>query len=269
MIKYLFSDLDGTLMLEKDLSIPSTKIPQHNLAAIKKFTNNGNYFGIATGRPLGNVLKLIIENNLNDLCVCENGMIVSYNHELIIKGELHLQELKKIIAYAKEKKIEFLGFYGDNNIAFFNDNVVNESTQIRKKKYKNTYKYISTQKLDFTKIIHLTLLFSNWETKNKHINIMNKMLKHTKIIATMHDAADFVNINTSKLNAILKFKQLNNLKDDQIGYVGDGFNDLECLNYFKNSFVMKNSTPELLSNLKKEYTLVDDVAQAIKIFTGE
>lgn len=270
MSKYLFSDLDGTLMLEKDNTIPSTKIPTHNLEKIKEFTNKGNFFAIATGRPLANVKKLIAENQIADLCVCENGMIVSQDNKIVIEGQLNQEELKELLDYLKTNNLEFLGFYADEPVAFFNDNVILESTQVRMKKYSKMYNFIKTSEIDISKIIHLTILFTNSDSKQSHVDNLNLKLKHTKVIPTMHDAADFVNKTTSKLNAIKKFCEINNISHDEVGYVGDGFNDLECLNYFKNSFVMKNSTKELLSNLKnKDSILVEDVAEAIKIFIGE
>lgn len=266
-MKYLFSDLDGTLMLAKDGSVPGVIIPKHNLDAIRNWNYQGNKFGIATGRPHLAVDKINRENNIEDFSVCENGMILSVGEKIVIKGSLDLEDVKISLDHIMKDNIECLGFYGDENIAFYNENVNLESTKKRQNKYKDFYKFIKITEVDPSRVIHLTLLFTSSELKMEYVEKLSKHMKSSKIVPSMKDAADIVNDKVSKLSTILEFAKINNIDHNNIGYVGDGLNDLECLNYFKNSFVMKNSTPELLKQLRNNNAKkVIDVAEAINLF---
>lgn len=269
MKKYLFSDLDGTLMLEKDLTIPGIKIPKHNLEEILEFTKRGNEFIVATGRPHFSVIQLFEQNKISGYNICENGMIVAKNEEILFYENTNFFDYEIAIKYALLNNIQFIGFTKQNNQAFINNNYKQQQTQKRIKKYANIYKFKDISNVLFEDIIHLTFLFENQEQKNSTIKILNEKMLDSKIISTTTDAADVVNKDVNKLKAIKKFMETENILECQVGYVGDGLNDLECLNYFKNSYVMKNATVDLLNNITNDVIMVNSVKEAIKKFNGE
>lgn len=267
MKKYLFSDLDGTLMLNKDLSIPGLIVPSHNLEAIKEWTKCGHEFGIATGRPHFSVEQLNKSNDLSGICICENGMIIYEHDKEIFADKINHAELKMTLEYAVENKIEFIGFYRHSNQCFINFQVQGKATLKRLKKYEGIFDFSHYNATNLDNIVHLTLLFENQTQKEQIIKQLNHLLKKSKVVSTTHDGADFVNKTTNKLHAILKYAKIKDIDETQIGYVGDGLNDVECLNYFANSFVMENATEELLKELtNKNIKYVKDVKSAIKLF---
>lgn len=266
-MKYLFSDLDGTLMLDENMHSTGIDIPKHNMNAIKLFEEKNNIFAIATGRPYIATKHINEHNKLSDFSVCENGMIVSVDNEFIFEDSLDSKELEFIFNYCNNNDIEYLGFYKDENVCFFNDRCVLESTNIRINKYGGTYKILPTDQVDLNKVIHLTLLFSNQEKKQEIMDGIQPKLTNSRLVHTMNDAADFIKNETSKLNAIKKIMELKDIDFNDVGYVGDGLNDLECLNYFKHSYVMKNATDVLLNELdNNDATFVTSVSEAINIF---
>lgn len=66
----LMSDMDGTLLHS------SGKVSPENLVALKRFTEGGGHFAIATGRPMRDALDYVKEIDTNTACVFLNGAIL-------------------------------------------------------------------------------------------------------------------------------------------------------------------------------------------------
>lgn len=66
----IISDMDGTLLGSDG------KVPQRNIEAIKRFTDNGGRFGIATGRSRGLMREAVEGVVINAPCVLYNGGVL-------------------------------------------------------------------------------------------------------------------------------------------------------------------------------------------------
>lgn len=68
--KILLSDLDGTLLNS------NREVSSKNLDAIQHFITNGGRFGVATGRDIDNVLRLLAHVPINFYCIFSNGSVL-------------------------------------------------------------------------------------------------------------------------------------------------------------------------------------------------
>ena len=69
---YLFSDIDGTL------GRTETGIPKRNIDAIRRFTDKGGTFGVATGRYLSDLTEFVKDVPINGYSLINNGASI-YN----------------------------------------------------------------------------------------------------------------------------------------------------------------------------------------------
>ena len=95
----LISDLDGTLLNRE------RKVSQENKAALKRFTEGGGHFCVATGRTPANTVKFLQGIDINTACVFFNGaMLYDYKrHEAIREISLGGQEVRRAAACLAQK----------------------------------------------------------------------------------------------------------------------------------------------------------------------
>ncbi len=95
---YLFSDVDGTLMLSGGL------IPKENLAAIKRFTEKGGHFALATGRSLLPTRTLVDRVGANSPCILYNGgAVYDYERDRLIYNDSLSVKAKEAVRQVIQK----------------------------------------------------------------------------------------------------------------------------------------------------------------------
>ena len=113
-MKILFTDLDGTL-LTADKRISDT-----DLASIRKMTDAGHRFVIASGRPLLSVLKLVKEYDLiapNFYVSCFNGSMIydCYRQEMIREITVSYEDAAYIFDKARKEGLH-VHTYSDTHV---------------------------------------------------------------------------------------------------------------------------------------------------------
>lgn len=94
---WIFSDVDGTLV-----EAPAA-IPENNITALKRFTELGGHFAIATGRSEESALSYVQQLPVNAPCIIYNGSVI---YDFAKKKMLYAQYLppmwKRYVALIKE-----------------------------------------------------------------------------------------------------------------------------------------------------------------------
>jgi len=98
--KYIFLDLDGTIIDHK-----SNSIPQSAKVAIKKLQENGHEVIISTGRPPSLFYDIDKELNINSY-VASNGRIVVYKDKMILNKFIDKEIVQKMVNVSVENKID-------------------------------------------------------------------------------------------------------------------------------------------------------------------
>lgn len=110
--KVLFTDLDGTLLTkEKNIS-------EEDLASIRKITEKGHSFVVATGRPLYSAYKLCEEFGFvapGFYIIASNGSIIydCYNKKILHRSSVSFECVKYIFDRAKELGIHVQTYTDD------------------------------------------------------------------------------------------------------------------------------------------------------------
>ncbi len=87
MRKIVFCDLDGTL-----LPAETSRIPDTTLAHIKRITNKGVLFCVASGRPYSSLKRLFGECYRNIIFICLDGALIMHRDCVLYKSKIKRPE---------------------------------------------------------------------------------------------------------------------------------------------------------------------------------
>lgn len=237
--KILFFDIDGTI-LDGDKNIPKGVIE-----AINEAKSNGHEIIIATGRaPF--TAKFVLEQLNLDSFVCYNGQIVQYKGETIYKGVLEKEELQQLTDFAQNREQPVV--YMDSKE--FVSNIPD---------HEDVFESISSLKMALPRTeenfflsndIHQALIFCSLEEQKEYENAFPNL----KFVRWHRVSCDVLPIGVSKAKGIeFLLNHLGKSPDDSIAF-GDGFNDIEMLDFVGIGVAMGNS----VDTLKDRATLVTD-----------
>lgn len=241
-MKAFASDFDGTLYFENI----EGGYKEEDLKKIKDFQDNGNYFGICTGRPIIGVEKNL-EGKVNlDFYIVTSGAIIFDKNKNIL--------FKKIIE--KEIMLSLYNMYKDIT------NVMVQSPYA-----------VYTFKIEGVNLVQ-TMINDINEVKDEITGMSlnayseenaQRICKEIKYY--YHDLDAFQNKNfidvvakgCSKGNAVKLIKELLNV--DTVVGMGDSYNDIPMLEKADISFTFHNSP----DNVKQKATyIVDSIYEAIE-----
>lgn len=263
-IKYIFSDLDGTLFLEnKDLE---NKIDKSLVETINKFNSNDLNFSIATGRDYLNAKKVIELNGLTNyeyIIGCNGAQIYSrlYNQLIFVRTFIdeEIDYLFKAWEYISKKYPNELFLYGYvqgkdfTHITFYIkenevNHVLNEISRIEEM-YKNLGVGLlvrrSYSKLLFKYAYKMSIAFVNpHEGLEKKLNILNEI--ESIFPELSYYLSGTIEISPKLISKHFAIKYINDkylkANEDQIAVFGDEGNDLSMLYYFDNSFTRSTAS---------------------------
>lgn len=243
-MKLLASDFDGTLLLHPHKY--ENVILKNDKKAIKKFQDNGNVFGICTGRGLSGVL-----NNSEDIC---------FDFYILNSGAIILDKNRKIIQakYLQKKLIKRIMNYFDEMICCtFVENgkmyVVNAS--------KGFYSHV--QRIESVDVLgdHIEAFSMHFEDDiEKTTKIKNIIIKEFGHEIAVYQNIDMCVKGCSKGNGLQVIQKYFQLNEDDMNVIGDSWNDIPMFEKCKNSFTFKSSPDDVQNKTKYQ---VDTIEQCI------
>lgn len=271
MYKYIFIDLDGTLLNDKK------EISEENIKWLNRaYKEKGITSIITTGRLLGYVEKLYSRYNCSfgDIIIASNGAIIKNikTKEYINKEVLTNEEMKYLRSIYLEENLEYIMIYtekeifreGEDKTSLETDKIYVENIEEFLNSYPETLSTIciisgqekelnkaikrieSYQSIDNSPISEYIQKVNNFEIRAKYIDVMKK--------------------GVNKKNAVKKVMDTLGINHDEIIVIGDGGNDLPMFEYAKLKIAMENGSDVLKQ--KADYITDtnnnDGVAKAIK-----
>ena len=249
--KYIFLDVDGTIIDHSTNSIPKSTIE-----AIKLLQQTGHEVILSTGRPPS--LFYGIEKKLNiDSYIASNGRIVFYEGKQILNDYINKEVIKELVKVAEENKID-LAFES------MTDYVLNSQ-----------YSNLSNK---FSDVFHLEYPKVSRHYHLKH-DIYQMVLFYTKKDYTkfekmfptlnFHYANEYgIDINEKggmkELGIKTMIEKYNINIEDTIA-VGDGFNDISMIEYAHLGIAMGNA-PKAVKNVSNMITDSVDNDGLYKVF---
>ncbi len=255
MIRLFAGDLDGTL-LNKD-----SKLEQETIDAIRAFQEQGGIFMIATGRNSWEVSQItdhipdVIGNCVNGalLCDCQGREILSYPLDeevtavfdrfikehccpVLFHSErnrycsLSMEELRNIVT---DYLIHEKGFLPERAHAFFGYMFEDGRT------------IYSSSLQDFIgeRILKLEIFFIPTDRYPKLIEICQEKFKGYNVASgSFFNNIEITSPESGKGKLIREYCRMAGISEDETAVIGDGGNDIEMIQSFRNSYAMGNAT---------------------------
>ncbi|ALD65949.1 Cof-type HAD-IIB family hydrolase [Spiroplasma cantharicola] len=243
-MKWWFSDYDGTINLTHN-----DYIDPRDLEFIKEWIKEGNKFAIATGRMEHEIQPVLEKANIPyDYMICNNGAVIYENGKGVIANasipKESREEIIKIFDTLKEKYV--LGYcLKDKRMSYSKVDQPEVYDNFFLKKYASTHNNFEQGNHDILNSKDLNLLyFFLAESQIEEVKkLLEGKIKGCKAVRTHKNVIEIMREDVSKAYGIKVIQELNKFSSEDIYTSGDGENDIEMLQYTKNSFAMKNHQP--------------------------
>lgn len=252
--KYIFVDLDGTIIDHTNHEVPSSAVN-----AIDKAMANGHEVILTTGRPPCLFYGIDKQLKLHSY-IGANGRVAVHHDEVIYSEVIDTKVIEQLVDVTKEMKID-IAFEGMNDFA------LQSTFDTIYPKFSNHFD-IEVPKLntDFYKnnpVFQVTMYYMKDDFK-----------KFEKIFPTLSFELSCkygIDVNTKgglKEKGIQVFMNKYKLTQDDIIVIGDGFNDISMLQFAKNSVAMGNAHDSVkeVANFVTKHVSDDGLEHAFKYF---
>jgi len=251
-MKLLASDYDGTLFR-------NLKVSSKDIESIRKFREEGNLFGIVTGRPFASIEHELIKKKIPyDFIIGINGgYIEDKEKNVIFHKEISLEIADQLVAQIKKEDVQF---------AAIGDGISND-VFIADKKLKTRLKKLYFQ-LFFKKKPRNPKLVRNFVThvnqkQDSELLVKRLMNLFGDSISCHRNRGMTIDISGSDVG---KEKAVQIVKDhfsaDEVYVIGDSYNDINMIEKF-NGFTVTSASEEIKSIASKVFANFTDLVNFI------
>lgn len=251
MIKLIASDLDGTILLNGAQSVEKSMIE-----AIDKLVERGYIFAPASGRQLTSLKRLFEPISDKLLFISENGALVKYKGDTLVKNSMDRQMAMDIIydvmsvpncevlvsgentAYIKPKSVEYL--YRMTKVVNYATTIVEDFKDIKE---------------DILKVAVCDM--SGIDNSKEHFFEKWRGIAAPTVSGGLY--MDFMDLRVSKGSAIKQIQEKLGISPEECMAFGDNFNDIEMLDAVAYSYAMLNAAPDV----KKHGRYITDNVEAV------
>lgn len=253
MIKFIASDLDGTI-LQKG----AQEIDRETVRVLNDITKKGVLFAPASGRQITSLKRLFREVEQDLVYICENGALVKYKDETLMKcameRELGIAIMKDIYSVPNceillsGEETSYLMPKSEAYVHRIRDIVKNNVTII---------KDFSEVKEEFIKISVCDM--SGIAHSSRHF--LEKWSGKTQAAVSGELYLDFNAIGVNKGRAVRAVLEYFGILKEEAAVFGDNYNDIEMFHEAAHSFVMETAVEDVKKHAEKQIT---NVAKTIR-----
>lgn len=251
-VKILGSDYDGTLKV-------NGKVSSKNKKMIKKWREQGNLFGIVTGRSTSTIRKEIEEEKLEiDFLVCNNGGV-------ILDRNLEIEQILFLDFKIAQEIISYVDTISCNGYVL-NDGIhrVRVSKKTKQDDLHNAVSTITIEEiLASKKIAQIVVGFEKQELANNFATYINQTFGEFAEAFTNLDCVDIVPKGASKETGLRYIAKREHVLEEDIYSIGDSFNDICMIQAFQGA-TLHHAFEEMKATTN---VVVSDVAEYISLLS--
>lgn len=236
-IKLIAVDLDGTLLNSNH------EISDYNYCVIKEAERRGIAVVISTGRLYSSLYKYKEKLNLKTPVICYNGakVVDGRDDSIIFERTIDEEVVKKVIKIAREKDVH-LNLFQDEKWYV-------ECRRDEVETYRNS-SGLSYHLADFDKMEKLNVTKLMFVGENGILKEIEKIVKTElgNFVYTAFSKPYFFEIldsRVSKGEALKKIAEQYGIEREEVMAFGDGYNDIEMLQYAGVGVAMGNAPEEM------------------------
>ncbi len=260
MIKFIASDMDGTLLNEKN------EINKEFFDIFNKLIEKDIIFAAASGRQYYNLLKRF--ENIKDkmMFIAENGTFVVYKGEEILVNSLEKKVAIDLIEIGRKIKNSYVIVCGKKSAYIEN---ADERFVKETKKYYERYEIVD----DLTKIEDDILKVTICDFSGSEFNSNNYYNEYRDKLQVTVSGEIWLDITAKGVNkgvAINKIQDMLGISHKETMVFGDYLNDLEMMGSAYYSYAMENAHDDLkkVSRFIAKSNNDNGVVEAIKEVVG-
>lgn len=237
MIKFIASDLDGTILQNKAQHIDTS-----TLEVIGRLVEKGMLFAPASGRQLESLKKLFAPF-ADSLCyISENGALVKYKDTIISKTPIERGLAMNIIDHVDSLENCELLISGEH-FAYIRPKT--EAFRHRMTKVVN-YETIELTRFDEIDEDIIKIAVCNLSgISNSQEHIFAKWEDKAMVAVSGEIFLDITDKGANKGNAVKQIQKYFGLLPDECMAFGDNFNDIQMLESVTHSYAMQNAVDEI------------------------
>ncbi len=245
MVKYLFFDIDGTLV-----SFKTHKIPQSAVDAITEAKANGLKVYISTGRPLLFINNLSQIEHLIDGYITTTGALCVVGQTCFNCHKISNESVRKIIDGANRFHKAAV-VVGTDHIGVLNDS--DELVEQFRKGLNLDFDFAPMSIVMQEPILQISVFFNADEEKAVMDGITDC------VSSRWHPAfTDITNVSADKGKALLAMAEHEHMRIDETMAFGDGGNDISIIKQAGIGVAMGNASDEVKASADYVTTSVDD-----------
>ncbi len=237
MVKFIASDLDGTLLNGE------RNIPQGIFPLIRKLRSLGVLFAPASGRQYANIRKLFAPVADDVVFICENGALVKYRGKT-----LHLTPIRNLYLKDALDEIRALphlypllsgadcAYIENSEMPFF---------QYAMLSYTNCRKVTDLNEIIGKEDICKIAVYDEIAAAENCIKVLPQRLPHLRTILSGYDWCDVSAPEANKGEAIRFIRKAFSIEKEECVAFGDHMNDYEMLGECGRAYVPENAYPPL------------------------
>lgn len=234
-MKYIFSDLDGTILFDKVIS-------KRDLDGIKKWKEEGNKFVIATGRGVKGMSEIIESyKGLADYYVLNNGAcVLDENLNILIQSKIERDIVIGLIGKI-DKNIYDVGIETSCNIyTIGEEGFMTHCPELGEKSISINEENIPNIDEDFL-FINTYPIDASYEKALKLKEFVEKEYEDETSVFINKEWVDIVPKDVSKATGINYLVDKLNISNDNIYVIGDSYNDVPMFLEFENSYSFEDA----------------------------
>ncbi len=238
MIKLIASDVDGTLIHDY-----TDNIKPELFQIIQKFLDKDVIFFAASGRQHSNLKHVFspIKNKIG--FISENGALVFYKNELILKDLLDKDLVTKIVPHILSKQDLEICICCENYTYLIPKS--KEFSDYLSININNAVKIIDSLDQIEEDIIKISFYSPSGITKDIQDEFLNAYSGKISQCMSAKNWYELMPLNSHKGNSIKHLQELLNISPEETLVFGDNFNDREMLQDAKYSYAMENANQEI------------------------
>lgn len=251
-MKLLASDFDGTLFFHSEKDDMRIK----DLEAIRKFQDEGNLFGICTGRHLNGIIDPTRDRVNYDFYIVNSGAVILDKNKNVIQKNMIKTEVAKKVVSEIDNSVE-VTFIIDNQFYAIN----------RKNDW--PIRIIEVSSMDEINEAEIEGLAFHFKDIDETTKVYNEIVeKYNDIIDVYQNVnnLDFAPKGCSKGNALKMIMDYYKIDKENMNCIGDSWNDLPMFKSIENSFTftyspvdVQKETKHVINNLEECISIILDI----------
>lgn len=257
MIKWIISDIDGTLLNHE------RKLPERNFLAIQKAQQQGVKFGIATGRDITAITFMKEQHGIDvDVAILGNGaQVIDRNGQFLAQCYLNADDFLQVVKILTQANLPYMvytktGVYAlDVNWvrdSFIARSMAKHGTTLNDYKAGGSLSHIACMRLnaisdviDFSKREDI-IKIESFSLNINQVNQTKERLSTISSISCLSSFSDNIEITDAlaqKGVVLENILQKIDATKEEVVVIGDALNDISLFEQFPLSFAPENAMP--------------------------